>query len=471
MVCVLNNKGCRMNFIYGKFNVFDQYGNPILVETNNGLKMRFSIWNYDIILKTKLYEWKLDLSSAYAYRILDQNEKVDLGKTLGRLFLVGMSDVKGAQAIDFSIRGFEKKLKSRVQIFWSDGSYIVLDVLGSEGNSLKEKLSGLKFGESAVKKFFDIHQSIEEMVVDGERVFYELKNEIWKLKSEYENKSSEIDLGDNFEERRKRREIVKGLKSDLIKKVLYLKGLSYAFNKNIEGYEEIKSFDNSILSISTAIIQPPSDINDNSGSGTLSVSEQSSENNNEEKIAENGTSNDKEQSFEELKGGYYVISLIYIIISWGIYKFNWVDLWGAINIATALIALTWGRSKIPELYGKFPDKFDVVTNIERLYLEAFNFKSRASRSEFWSGTIFNFLFFWVYIICLILALGDFVRENPIKVFFLFLVVTGFPQLSLIVRRLHDVNKSGWWAIFCFSPASLIIMLIWFLQQSYKQEGL
>ena len=65
-----------------------------------------------------------------------------------------------------------------------------------------------------------------------------------------------------------------------------------------------------------------------------------------------------------------------------------------------------------------------------------NFKGRSSRSEYW----YWLLFFWVgwYIII------AFTRLFPIWDFGLFV-----PTLAVGVRRMHDVNRSGWWIIFPF----------------------
>ena len=43
---------------------------------------------------------------------------------------------------------------------------------------------------------------------------------------------------------------------------------------------------------------------------------------------------------------------------------------------------------------------------------------------------------------------------------IFLLLTIIPQLSIIVRRLHDVGKSGWWFLLTFTIIGLIPLLIW-----------
>ena len=40
------------------------------------------------------------------------------------------------------------------------------------------------------------------------------------------------------------------------------------------------------------------------------------------------------------------------------------------------------------------------------------------------------------------------------------VITFLPGLAVAVRRLHDVNKSGWWLLISFTVIGLIPLLIW-----------
>ena len=41
-----------------------------------------------------------------------------------------------------------------------------------------------------------------------------------------------------------------------------------------------------------------------------------------------------------------------------------------------------------------------------------------------------------------------------------------PNTSLIIRRLHDINKSGWWMLLLFTIVGIIPMLYWL----YFKEG-
>ena len=91
------------------------------------------------------------------------------------------------------------------------------------------------------------------------------------------------------------------------------------------------------------------------------------------------------------------------------------------------------------------------------YLKAISqyadFSSRARRSEYWYFVLFNVLFSCVALIIDTL-LGTAGIFNGIYALFVFI-----PGLSVLVRRLHDVGKSGWMYFIVLIP---IIGYIWLL---------
>ena len=104
------------------------------------------------------------------------------------------------------------------------------------------------------------------------------------------------------------------------------------------------------------------------------------------------------------------------------------------------------------------------------------FKGRASRTEFW-----YFMLYWSIFYIIIIAIdkalgGNFIniKTLPFSEFIplaklveevglltlIYRPLTIVPSLAVISRRLHDINKSGWWCLTCVTP--LIIILIIFL---------
>lgn len=83
------------------------------------------------------------------------------------------------------------------------------------------------------------------------------------------------------------------------------------------------------------------------------------------------------------------------------------------------------------------------------------FTGRAKRPEFW--------YFSIFIICstfLIAFIEAILFETDTPVFaYLFLIATALPSLSVTVRRLHDADLSGWWALLNAVPLGSIVLII------------
>ena len=79
------------------------------------------------------------------------------------------------------------------------------------------------------------------------------------------------------------------------------------------------------------------------------------------------------------------------------------------------------------------------------------FKGRASRSEFW----------WFYLFQAICNLAALI-VGGLVLFALVASVLAFPGFSVLVRRLHDTDRSGWWYWISLVPIiGGIVLLIWF----------
>lgn len=84
-----------------------------------------------------------------------------------------------------------------------------------------------------------------------------------------------------------------------------------------------------------------------------------------------------------------------------------------------------------------------------------NFSGRACRSEYW---------FWILFVSLaeiVTAIIDYVIGFSVTTS-LFGLATFLPSLALAVRRLHDLDRSGWWFLLCCIPLiGWIILIIWY----------
>lgn len=107
--------------------------------------------------------------------------------------------------------------------------------------------------------------------------------------------------------------------------------------------------------------------------------------------------------------------------------------------------------------------------IDKAFKNYFNFSGRSNRSEFW--------YFFLFIL-LANALTHFIdtwilgyhSEEMGLISGIFYLCTFIPQLSIIVRRLHDTGKSGWWFLVSFTIIGFIPLFIWWCTISEQNKN-
>jgi uncharacterized membrane protein YhaH (DUF805 family) len=92
------------------------------------------------------------------------------------------------------------------------------------------------------------------------------------------------------------------------------------------------------------------------------------------------------------------------------------------------------------------------------------FSGRASRSEYWYWVLFTFICAFGLAI---LSVAIFGQQNPNRDLLnnIFTVVTIIPGLAVTSRRLHDVNRSGWWMLISLTGIGILLLLYWYAQKS------
>jgi uncharacterized membrane protein YhaH (DUF805 family) len=78
-----------------------------------------------------------------------------------------------------------------------------------------------------------------------------------------------------------------------------------------------------------------------------------------------------------------------------------------------------------------------------------NFEGRAGRKEYWYFVLFYLLI--AVALVLVLRMSGAPRGIQRVILGLFALAFLLPQLSVSVRRLHDLNWSGWWVLIAFIP--------------------
>jgi uncharacterized membrane protein YhaH (DUF805 family) len=87
-----------------------------------------------------------------------------------------------------------------------------------------------------------------------------------------------------------------------------------------------------------------------------------------------------------------------------------------------------------------------------------NFSGRSSRSAYWYWTLFAVL---MSIASRVLDLALFPGLDTSPINSLVGLALFLPGLSVSVRRLHDLDRTGWWLLIILTVIGLIVILVWF----------
>lgn len=102
----------------------------------------------------------------------------------------------------------------------------------------------------------------------------------------------------------------------------------------------------------------------------------------------------------------------------------------------------------------------------------FDFKGRARRKEYWHFMLFFIIFsILVKLIGSILDMmvGSYNLHSILSL--IFSIITLIPSISVSVRRLHDIGKSGWWTLLCLLPTiGWIWLIVWACFDSKEGEN-
>ncbi len=108
-----------------------------------------------------------------------------------------------------------------------------------------------------------------------------------------------------------------------------------------------------------------------------------------------------------------------------------------------------------------------------------NFQGRASRSAFWWWQLFfvgvyllvhvvgtAILVFGVYMEMLFVALAGYIV--PVGLYVLAMIL---PTLAVTIRRLHDLDRSGWWYFIGLVPVvGIIVLLVFFCTEGTRGDN-
>ncbi|MBQ1550635.1 MAG: DUF805 domain-containing protein [Bacilli bacterium] len=104
----------------------------------------------------------------------------------------------------------------------------------------------------------------------------------------------------------------------------------------------------------------------------------------------------------------------------------------------------------------------------------FNFKDRTSRKDFWMTVLI--LVIINVVINLIFPGASETTSNSFNyslstVGSIWSLATFIPSLAMTVRRLHDINKSGWWVLLELVPiVGIIVLLVFYCSKAVDTDN-
>lgn len=90
---------------------------------------------------------------------------------------------------------------------------------------------------------------------------------------------------------------------------------------------------------------------------------------------------------------------------------------------------------------------DLTNSVISCFNKYFDFETRSSRKEFWYWQLFRILMFLTITYLESLGLSGLLFISN----FIFLI----PEIAVSIRRLHDINKSGWWILLTLTIIGII----------------
>ena len=120
---------------------------------------------------------------------------------------------------------------------------------------------------------------------------------------------------------------------------------------------------------------------------------------------------------------------------------------------------------------------DFTNSIKNCLQKYAIFTGRASRTEFWYFILFYYLVTGItYLIYKSYINSSTTYDLDFLIFVLGISVVSLtiPYLAVTARRLHDINKSGWWQligyIYYIGIIGIIVLIFWWASEGDKKNN-
>jgi uncharacterized membrane protein YhaH (DUF805 family) len=95
--------------------------------------------------------------------------------------------------------------------------------------------------------------------------------------------------------------------------------------------------------------------------------------------------------------------------------------------------------------------------VKLAFQNTFNYQGRASRSAYWWFALATGIVYLVLDIILVQGIGG---GAGVGLYSLLALASIIVSLSLLIRRLHDIDRSGWWVLIALIPfVGSIVLLV------------
>jgi len=112
---------------------------------------------------------------------------------------------------------------------------------------------------------------------------------------------------------------------------------------------------------------------------------------------------------------------------------------------------------------------DFQTSVKTCFKKYADFSGRALRSELWWFFLFSVLAGIITTIMDIMILGYSADSwGPLNL--ICTVAFFLPAIAVTARRLHDINKSGWWQLIELTIIGILLIVIWNATEGEKKKN-
>ena len=109
----------------------------------------------------------------------------------------------------------------------------------------------------------------------------------------------------------------------------------------------------------------------------------------------------------------------------------------------------------------------MINAIRRAYSNYSTLQGRATRSDYWWFLLYQWLVYIFLVSVCVFASDFFKSEYLFTPLILFVLLNVIPNFTILVRRLHDSSKSGYWLLLLLItiPLCFLVILIFTLLPS------